>query len=194
MCFFKQSADRPRGKTEEELAEEEQLQLALAISESEAEAKEREKGKTNYSALSHQSATVSSSSPETEKGEKKEVMSVGGVKLGGLEQEDPELSRYLDRNYWEQRHGQGRDEETTGAKAPSPFQPSAPINEAKNKAEQEGEIEGFMESLHGQIEIFTNRMKSNSSRGRHISKDTAGSIHSFRLYMKRQRLYLLHLF
>ena len=158
--------------------------MAIAISQSEAEAKERES--RMRSSNSNNSSSLSSSSnsaAESEKvgfTEKNSPKKASSGKSG--ESEDPELARYLDRNYWEQRQGQTREEnsrEETGTNysgtnsTPSAFPPSAPIIQNRNRAEQAEEIDTFMESLRGQIEMFVNRMKSNSSRGRHISNDTS---------------------
>ena len=109
-------------------------------------------------------------------------------------EDDPELSRYLNRSYWENRYSHSKDDEVQeqetnkassnaasskagGVSAYSSlslFQPSAPVKENKDKIEQPpGEVDGFVDSLRGQIETFVTRMKSNSSRGRLIANDTA---------------------
>ncbi len=179
------------------MAEEEQLQLAIAISQSEAEAKERESrmrgssGPTNNSSVSssshhsHSGTESEKSGHTTDKNSPKKGTAMSGKTGGGnsVEAEDPELARYLDRTYWETRQGATREEnskEETGVNyslsnnsAPSAFPPSAPIIGNRNRTEQAEEIDTFMDSLRGQIEMFVNRMKSNSSRGRHISNDTS---------------------
>ncbi|CAG7726980.1 unnamed protein product [Allacma fusca] len=182
-----------RKKTDEELQEEEQLQLALAISQSEAEAKEREnRYKTSITSGMPNSAN---SSHEQDKATDKSspLKSTAPV----IESDDPELSRYLNRTYWENRHTNSKEEETkeeTGKSnminsatikiagsslAPtfanlSQFQPSAPIKENKEKVEPPAEeVDSFVDSLRAQIETFVARMKSNSSRGRLIANDTA---------------------
>lgn len=43
----------------------------------------------------------------------------------------------------------------------------------ENGSDLESDIEDFMNALRSQVEIFVNRMKSNSSRGRSISNDTS---------------------
>jgi len=189
-----QSQQPPR-KTEAELKEEEDLALALAISQSEAEEKEREKGRrgsgapyvSSPSTSSNPTATSSSSSDResSEKGvvgEKNPTAKKVSNMKPTFEQEDPELARYLDRNYWEQRHGGLSKEDVTMEetgnlhnKSPSPFQPSAPIKEEnKSKIEEVEEMDGFMDALHSSIQTFVNRMRSNSNRGRHISNDSHG--------------------
>ncbi len=66
------------------------------------------------------------------------------------EREDKRVSNTVNQNY-----------ETTAKKS------------EENGVESEGEIEEFVNALRGQVEIFVNRMKSNSSRGRSISNDTS---------------------
>jgi growth factor-regulated tyrosine kinase substrate len=105
--------------------------------------------------------------------------------------EDPELARYLNRNYWETRSKDENSKEETGTTTGKSsggtstektkpwnslgysFVPSAPIKENKDKAEPVEEIGTFVENLRSQIEIFVNRMKSNSTRGRPIAYDTS---------------------
>merc|ERR1719385_2938 len=84
------------GKTEAELKEEEELQLAIALSQSEAQAKEdaKRRGGASYSSPKFNPEAKSESS---------------GVKAVSAEKGDPdgelapELMRYLDRDYWEQK-------------------------------------------------------------------------------------------
>ncbi|XP_052830014.1 hepatocyte growth factor-regulated tyrosine kinase substrate isoform X5 [Octopus bimaculoides] len=84
---------------------------------------------------------------------------------------DPELARYLNRNYWQQRSEQ------------SATTPSAPIATAEPKTtimkthEMNGDIDidqqQFLGALQSSVEIFVNRMRSNSMRGRSITNDTS---------------------
>jgi len=111
------------------------------------------------------------------------------------ETEDPELARYLNRTYWENRPKEENSSEETGVSGTPnkgsvtseksgskslawnstnySFLPSAPIKENRDKGEQAEGIDTFVENLRGQIEMFVNRMKSNSSRGRPIAYDTS---------------------
>ncbi|XP_013199800.1 hepatocyte growth factor-regulated tyrosine kinase substrate isoform X2 [Amyelois transitella] len=160
----------PGGKTEEELREEEELQLALALSQSEAEQKEKERKSRSHIApdptphhptLSPSPSSVSAS-PEHSA------------------QASSELSRYLDRNYWEQRLSRDTANAPT---APAPASITSqdtdseynkPTNSKTVEEDAEDkEIDEFVETLKSQIEIFVNRMKSNSSRGRSIANDTS---------------------
>ncbi|XP_028168824.1 hepatocyte growth factor-regulated tyrosine kinase substrate [Ostrinia furnacalis] len=162
----------PGGKTAEELQEEEELQLALALSQSEAEQKEKERKSRSHIApettlhptLSPTPSSVSASPEHSTQG-------------------NSELSRYLDRNYWEQRLSR----DTAAAAPTAPAQASAshvshdPVDEfvkpTTSKAQEDDaedkEIDEFVETLKSQVEIFVNRMKSNSSRGRSIANDTS---------------------
>lgn len=179
----------PPTRTEQEIQEEEELQLALALSQSEAEAKEKERqrmkqgtfggyGQTstneNSSAIYAQPSKVSAPAPMIDTSDM-----------------DPELARYLNRNYWQQK--------SVDIKA-STTQPSAPTAVAEMKTSssnivasypakekevsfsqenqklQNGETDDrdqFLNALRSSIEIFVNRMKSNSQRGRSIANDSS---------------------
>lgn len=161
----------PGGKTAEELQEEEELQLAIALSQSEAEHKEKERKSRPHIApdpTPHRpniSPTPSSVSASPEHST----------------QANAELSRYLDRNYWEQRLSR----DTAGAAPTAPAPASTASNDtaedftkpstakAQDDDPEDKEIDEFVDTLKSQIEIFVNRMKSNSSRGRSIANDTA---------------------
>ncbi|XP_047023952.1 hepatocyte growth factor-regulated tyrosine kinase substrate-like [Helicoverpa zea] len=164
-----QPQKRTGGKTAEELQEEEELQLALALSQSEAEQKEKERKSRSHIApdpaplhptLSPTPSSVSAS-PEHST------------------QANSELSRYLDRNYWEQRISR---DNTVAPTAPAPAShasdtteefPKPSTTKAQDDDAEDKEIDEFVETLKSQVEIFVNRMKSNSSRGRSIANDTA---------------------
>ncbi|CAB3229976.1 unnamed protein product [Arctia plantaginis] len=165
----RQSMKRPPGKTAEELQEEEELQLALALSQSEAEQKEKERKSRSHIApdptphhptVSPTPSSVSASPEHTT-------------------QTTSELSRYLDRSYWEQRLSR---DTALAPTAPAPTThaseivedfPKASTNKQQDDDAEDKEIDEFVESLKSQVEIFVNRMKSNSSRGRSIANDTA---------------------
>nr|CAD7428533.1 unnamed protein product [Timema monikensis] len=112
------------------------------------------------------------------------------------EEVDPELARYLNRSLWNQRKATAEEKETSADrdKSTSPLsQPSAPVNmssplttapkvlhditntgmQKQENGESDSEIEEFVAALKGQVEIFVNRMKSNSSRGRCIANDSS---------------------
>lgn len=145
-----QQNQQPVRKTEEELREEEELQLALALSQSEAESKKQQGYRRTYP-KSPSPEPVRSPTPEPET------------------PSDPELARYLNRSYWEQRQAV----ETTSPSAPSPMPSSINLNVRKSSADQDVEIDDFVNTMRSQVEIFVNRMKSNSSRGRSIANDTS---------------------
>ncbi|CAK1547251.1 unnamed protein product [Leptosia nina] len=154
------------GKTAEELQEEEELQLALALSQSEAEQKEKEKRSRTY--IAPEPVTHPTLSPTPSSVSASPEHSTTG---------NSELSRYLDRNYWEQRLSR----ETTAPTAPSSHGTNDNIDDfvkpstAKSQEDEaeDKEIDEFVENLKSQVEIFVNRMKSNSSRGRSIANDTS---------------------
>lgn len=148
-----QQSQQPVRKTEEELREEEELQLALALSQSEAESKKQQSFVRTYpkSPSPELRRSPSPVEPETPS--------------------DPELARYLNRGYWENR--QVSADGPLSPTAPSPMPSSISINVQKSSSDQDVEIDDFTSTMRTQVEIFVNRMKSNSSRGRSIANDTS---------------------
>lgn len=153
-----QQNQTPAKKTEREIEEEEQLQLALALSQSEAEAQKPKAAtfttRTYPKAASPERTIVRSPSPVDE------------------QPTDPELARYLNRNYWEQRK---TVESPASPSAPSPSITStnSSVITLLKTAPDDNEINDFAGIMKSQVEIFVNRMKSNSSRGRSISNDSS---------------------
>lgn len=157
------------------------------------------------SAYAYTPAAEVASSPPTHN-ERERPNNEKGSPQKSVEVEDPELARYLNRGYWENRSKDENSKEEGGstvgnkssgggstgtnttnteksASVAKPwnsmmgggysFLPSAPIKDNKDKGEQVEEIDSFVENLRCQIEMFVNRMKSNSSRGRPIAYDTS---------------------
>lgn len=163
----------PPRKTEEELREEEELQLALALSQSEAEQKEKEK-KRSTTGFRTSSAPVARAtySPPPSPG-------TSPTKVPDEEELDPELAKYLNRQYWEQRQ-MAAEEHESRINVTSPSAPNISshvsqkiINTKQQNGEVDTEMEMFVNALQSQVEIFVNRMKSNSSRGRSIANDSS---------------------
>ncbi|XP_037073779.1 hepatocyte growth factor-regulated tyrosine kinase substrate-like [Pollicipes pollicipes] len=153
----KQSQAPPPRKTDEELKEEEELNLALAISQSEADAaKEVSRAPAPGVAAPFQRGEAPSERDP---------------------QADPELARYLNRSYWESRQ-EAPQSPTAPAPAASVSAPavSAPVTTApatfQNGAADQ-QLDQFVATICSQLEIFVNRMKSNSSRGRPIANDSS---------------------
>nr|CAG4649297.1 EOG090X05AE [Scapholeberis mucronata] len=159
------SAEKSRKEEELKLQEEEELQLAIALSRSEVEHKKD-------SSKSHTPRTYSS--PETP-----------SSKVTASEIDDPELARYLNRSYWEQKQ---QEKEFSREKEPEvPIYPSAPVTTAapmspsnsgmktveRYQNGESDEVDEFCSTLNSQLDIFVNRMKSNSSRGRPIANDSS---------------------
>ncbi|XP_055682911.1 hepatocyte growth factor-regulated tyrosine kinase substrate [Lutzomyia longipalpis] len=150
-----QQTQTPPRKTDQELQEEEELQLAIALSQSEAEHHTKVKTTINSSVRSY------TKSPSPEAPMKQSLSPTDDPPS------DPELSRYLNRNYWEQR-------QTTTESPASPSAPSSVQSITMVKTTPEDtEIDDFSSTMKTQLEIFVNRMKSNSSRGRSISNDSS---------------------
>ncbi|XP_044016071.1 hepatocyte growth factor-regulated tyrosine kinase substrate isoform X2 [Aphidius gifuensis] len=181
----------PNRKTPEEVQEEEELALALALSQSEAEEKEKQKKRmTNAykinSSLINKTTYSPPSSPAppspllTNKKDQQQQQSHQQQQQDDS-QVDPELARYMNRKYWEQREASISDEQSrqrTDVTSPSAPNISSPMPQrlvATDKSDNNDDIENmdeFVAHLRSQVEIFVNRMKSNSSRGRSISNDS----------------------
>jgi len=171
---------KPAGKTSAEIKEEEELQLVLALSKSEAEEKEKMKKKATSDILAGL------------ENNKAKMTNGNGVVAKSPEEADPELAKYLNREYWESRSGSGvgdvggRMEERAVNDIPEGVANAKQLAQSvvrvqnslqgtlggEERADDE-ELEDFTASLRTQLEIFVNRMKSNSSRGRPIGNDSS---------------------
>ncbi|XP_042696842.2 hepatocyte growth factor-regulated tyrosine kinase substrate isoform X3 [Chrysemys picta bellii] len=96
---------------------------------------------------------------------------------------DPELARYLNRNYWEKKQEEVRKSPTPSAPL-SLSEPAAQPGEAHpiplgvveqqyQNGESEENHEQFLKALQNAVTTFVNRMKSNHMRGRSITNDSA---------------------
>ncbi|XP_065332917.1 hepatocyte growth factor-regulated tyrosine kinase substrate isoform X1 [Cloeon dipterum] len=159
-----QQPQTPQRKTEEELREEEEFQLALALSKSEAEEKEKEREKQR-----HRTEMINSAYKQHQSSPSKQLEQE--LKIDNGEQSG-ELARYLNRGYWEQRQEGLPSAPATATAAPL----GSPVYASPRKVQENGgneNLEDFIKTLRSQIEIFVNRMKSNSSRGRSIANDSS---------------------
>lgn len=89
---------------------------------------------------------------------------------------DPELAKYLNRNYWEQRKLAESPTSMISPTAPSPsisIASSHPATMIIPHTAGDLEIDEFSLNMKTQVEMFVNRMKSNSSRGRNICNDSS---------------------
>ncbi|XP_060827157.1 hepatocyte growth factor-regulated tyrosine kinase substrate isoform X2 [Bombus pascuorum] len=157
----------PPRKTAAELQEEEELNLAIALSQSEAEHQEKEKKRGSRTTKVNPPSTrvARASSPPPSPQEETEV--------------DPELAKYLNRKRWELRQS-ALEEHSSRADVTSPSAPniSSPMPQKviivkQQNGEVDTQMEEFVNALRSQVEIFVNRMKSNSSRGRSIANDSS---------------------
>ncbi|CAG9773958.1 unnamed protein product [Ceutorhynchus assimilis] len=166
-----QQSQEPPRKSEEDLKEEEELQLALALSQSEAEAKEKEKLRVTNALLNNSfkkepEPVVARRSPSPQPEEPQTT-------------NNPELDRYLNRSYWESLQNNDSKDRPTSPSAPSPASSIISNNEplkfikAKENGVGDHALEEFTTTLKSQVEVFINRMKSNSSRGRSIANDNS---------------------
>lgn len=170
----KQSQVAPPKKTEAEIKEEEELQLALAISQSEAEEKENQKKKSTTKLINNSTPASSTGPPASIAAPPEDL--------------DPELVRYLDRNYWEQKEKEKAKAKSSGSTvAVTDIKKSITITEETSPSKSvvpntmvpkvtnanDEDLDEFVTTLRTQVEIFVNRMKSNSSRGRSITNDSS---------------------
>uniref|UniRef100_A0A2C9JRS2 Hepatocyte growth factor-regulated tyrosine kinase substrate n=1 Tax=Biomphalaria glabrata TaxID=6526 RepID=A0A2C9JRS2_BIOGL len=173
----------PASKTEQEQQEEEELQLALALSKSEHETKEkeRERLRSNYGVYGGKTNSERPISPA-------KTVTVAPAPLDTSDM-DPELARYLNRHFWQQKsETQGTQQQQTATTVPSapsvnsePRMSTGQINESPpvvsshlyQNGDTEDSQEQFLSALQGSLEIFVNRMRSNSQRGRPIANDSA---------------------
>ncbi|XP_036766488.1 hepatocyte growth factor-regulated tyrosine kinase substrate isoform X2 [Manis pentadactyla] len=194
-----QQSQLPPKRDETALQEEEELQLALALSQSEAEEKERMRQKSAYAAYPKaEPVPVASSAPPASSLYSSPVNSSAPL----AEDIEPELARYLNRNYWEKKQEEARKSPTPSAPvslteptalpgeghaAPSntvenplpetdsqPLTPSGgPFGEQYQNGESEESHAQFLKALQNAVTTFVNRMKSNHVRGRSITNDSA---------------------
>ncbi|XP_074081013.1 hepatocyte growth factor-regulated tyrosine kinase substrate isoform X2 [Macrotis lagotis] len=194
-----QQSQLPPKRDETALQEEEELQLAIALSQSEAEEKERMRQKTTYTMYPKAEPTpVTSSAPPASTLYSSPVNSSAPL----AEDIDPELARYLNRNYWEKKQEEVQKSPTPSAPAPltdsapqpteghatpvnmletplpetesQPITPSGgPFSEQYQNGESEENHEQFLKALQNAVTTFVNRMKSNHMRGRSITNDSA---------------------
>ncbi|KAH9413573.1 hypothetical protein DERP_009274 [Dermatophagoides pteronyssinus] len=172
-------------KTEQEIQEEEELQLALALSKKMRQFRKSSSGSTGQSNKSHKKSSGSKSSSKSKSGKKSSSSSAVAKTDLDIENDDPELARYLNREYWEQRSQSFGDyEPSPSPSAPTPISTNNSSSVAKvdneskmtsqNKFGQQNdaELENFMKNLQSTIEIFVNRLQSNKLRGRPITNDS----------------------
>ncbi|XP_064006890.1 hepatocyte growth factor-regulated tyrosine kinase substrate isoform X2 [Pogoniulus pusillus] len=175
-----QQSQLPPKRDETALQEEEELQLAIALSQSEAEEKERMRQKTSYSMYPKAEPTpVTSSAPPVSTLYSPPVNSSAPL----AEDIDPELARYLNRNYWEKKQEEVRKSPTPSAPlsltepAAQPGEPHPTplgvVEQQYQNGESEENHEQFLKALQNAVTTFVNRMKSNHMRGRSITNDSA---------------------
>ncbi|NXU60006.1 HGS kinase, partial [Turnix velox] len=188
-----QQSQLPPKRDETALQEEEELQLAIALSQSEAEEKERMRQKTTYSMYPKAEPTpVTSSAPPVSTLYSPPVNSSAPL----AEDIEPELARYLNRNYWEKKQEEVRKSPTPSAPLsitepaaqpgdthPTPLGVvevgeslgcvSLSLQQQYQNGEAEENHEQFLKALQNAVTTFVNRMKSNHMRGRSITNDSA---------------------
>ncbi|XP_039200857.1 hepatocyte growth factor-regulated tyrosine kinase substrate isoform X1 [Crotalus tigris] len=175
-----QQSQLPPKRDETALQEEEELQLAIALSQSEAEEKERMRQKSTYSTYPKAEPTpITSSAPPGGAIYSSPVNSSAPL----AEDIDPELARYLNRNYWEKKQEEVRKSPTPSAPLSMgepatqatevPPAPLSVVEQQYQNGETDESHEQFLKALQNAVTTFVNRMKSNHLRGRSITNDSA---------------------
>ena len=165
---------------------EAQLQLAIALSQNEAEAK-KSKSKVPVAAATNKTASLYSQPQKQQPQTQPTTMDTSDM--------DSELARYLNRNYWQQKSAKMKSSKTPIT------QPSAPttntlkredvVTELKQQPEKDDpEKKQFLNALSSSIEIFVNRIKSNSQRNRSIANDS--SVRTFFMTLTAMHLTLIN--
>ncbi|CAF0737875.1 unnamed protein product [Brachionus calyciflorus] len=145
-----QTAPKTNEKTEQEF--EEELQLALALSESEAEAKKQQQKKFssyNYKPAENKEIKASASAPY--------LNDISNE----YERDIPVISSKKENTPKQETYKQQQLNE--------PMRTEADEKELENDAE----IDKFIEDVKKTLELYINRMKADSVRGRSITNDTA---------------------
>lgn len=182
------SSSGTKTKTEQEIREEEDLLLALALSQSEAENREMKQKQNKQKSFTNGTTSQTSQSSKSQKKSSKTNKTNNKCNKKTTkemdENEDPELARYLNRDYWEQKVKSTYDYENSPS--PSAPQPVNSITKIENNTDDnkiirqnkltqplhDDELEAFTKNLQSSIEIFVNRLNSNKLRGRPITNDT----------------------
>lgn len=113
------------GKSEQELQEEEELQLALALSKSEVETNQRSSRTWQPPSGSPSIAVVNTGpAPGGDGRENADKGAAEKMRKKDLADGDPELARYLNRAYWEQRQQEGLPD-TNSRQSPIPSAPTS---------------------------------------------------------------------
>ncbi|CAG0918499.1 unnamed protein product [Notodromas monacha] len=176
----------PKKKTEEELREEEELQLAIALSQSECESKAQEDPVeldpelARYLDRSFWETKQQKAEAREEKKEKVKKSSSGlypensrkyeaDTSIAPQASAPPMASSAPAVNANEMSFTNNKymsNENSIALETPVPQRAVHPV-------EEDAELNDFVNNLRSQLEIFTNRMESNKSRGRSIAVDSS---------------------
>ncbi|KAM7448598.1 hypothetical protein ABFA07_003502 [Porites harrisoni] len=161
----------PAKKTAKEIEEEEEeeLQLAMALSLSQEEA-----SKESRLHPSVKSSTYSSDPPYSSHRQTSNLYSSADVETDSSSV-DPELARYLNRSYWEERNERqiSRDRSSPSASAPAQREDTNSYSDQVNGESSEvSEVsEAMIKNFHNNVEMLLERMQKVSGQGKHIAMD-----------------------
>lgn len=198
------------GKSEQELQEEEELQLALALSKSEVETNQRATRRSWQPPSTAPSTAITSTPPPAVAAADAGDKASDKMRRKDLADGDPELARYLNRAYWEQRQQQQQQDGANAVdglpsrQSPIPSAPtsagspySVPLKNADKGevvggggGEADSQLEEFVGHLRTTLEVFVNRLQSNAARGRPVGNDSY--VQSLFLNVSNMHSQLLH--
>ncbi|XP_001636927.3 hepatocyte growth factor-regulated tyrosine kinase substrate isoform X2 [Nematostella vectensis] len=182
--LFKESQEPPK-KNERDLQEqeEEELQLAMALSLSQDEA-QKEVRPSPKSSLYGSPDSYSPSEAPRHKPASQFYNAVVESDGGGDQPVDPELARYLNRSYWEDRKGRtspsAPEAQMNNSRVPYSShieQPQAIQEPEVNDQETNGDLETdqssetLVNNFRSSVEMLMERMQDISGKGKHVAMD-----------------------
>ncbi|CAH3040159.1 unnamed protein product [Pocillopora meandrina] len=167
----------PTKKTEQEIKdeEEEELQLAMALSLSEEEATKDMRARPSIKSSSY---NVVSEQPYHSHRQSSGLYASPDVETDSSSM-DPELARYLNRSYWEERSERQTSRERTSppASAPAPMQANNHVEVEGVNSDVSEVTDAMVKTFQSNVEMLLDRMQRISGQGKHIAMDaTAQSL------------------
>lgn len=173
----KEAQTKPKlSETEVKAQEEEEMQLALALSLSEEESNKNTS--KNWSARTNLYETPKSEPVvETRKAEPRNTLfSNAAQSLQSMnESENSEMSKYLDRSYWERKSAENSNTRQPSAPIVQENSVDVAVNNYATESDSDEEVvnsDVFIQTMEKSIEKFVERMNTVSMKGKHIAMDS----------------------
>lgn len=163
----------PAKKSEQEIRdeEEEELQLAMALSLSQEEAAKDMRARPSIKSSPYSTTTTE---PPYNSHRQTSNLYASPDEVTDSSSVDPELARYLNRSYWEERNERQSSRQRSSPPASAPEQTQI----ADNSTEVDGvnsptsEVsEAMVKTFQGNVEMLLERMQKVSGQGKHIAMD-----------------------